>query len=100
MPSPARHARKRDADGDGAAVACLRCTMRRASGRAPLTRRQRRATAGTRPRTGGRWLTGFKDLWLTRPFTGPKRRETRAFPGLAAWLSGHRENDQLIGRLP
>jgi hypothetical protein len=30
-----------------------------------------RTAAGMRPLCGGRWLTGFKDLWLTRPLTAP-----------------------------
>ena len=32
-----------------------------------------------RPRSGGRWLTGFKDLWLTGPLTAPKGQEIWAF---------------------
>ena len=39
----------------------------------------RQATAGMRPPKDGRWLTGFKDLWLTGPLTAPKGRETWAF---------------------
>src|SRR3954464_12499350 len=46
--------------------------MRRAGVRAPL--RGERQPACGRP-GGGRWLTGFKDLWLTGPLTAPKGRE-------------------------
>ena len=49
-----------------------RCTMHRAGARAPSCR-ARTATAGARPRPGGRWLMGFKDLWLTGPLIGPGR---------------------------
>src|SRR5437763_7421889 len=97
MPSPTLRARKQEADGDGAAEACLLGIMRRAGVRAPFARR---ATAGMRPPRGGRWLTGFKDLWLTGPLTAPKRREIRAFhQGRTVLDSGHRERDQLVGHL-
>src|SRR5689334_1354258 len=76
MPSPALRAREQDTDGDGAAEASLRDTMRRAGVRAPV--RGERQPACGRP-GDGRWLTGFKDLWLTGPLTAPKRREIRRF---------------------
>src|SRR5712671_164275 len=97
MPSPALQARMRDADGDGAAESSLLGTMRRAGVRAPFARR---ATTGMRPPPSGRWLTGFKDLWLTGPLTAPKGREIRAFQrGRTTPDSGHRERDQLVGHL-
>ena len=45
----------------------------------PLAEDQERATAGMRPLPGGRWLMGFKDLWLTGPLSASKAREIRAF---------------------
>src|SRR5438552_858280 len=107
MPSPAPRAREQEADGDGAAEQSLLGTMRlgtmrlgtmrRAGVRAPFARR---APAGMRPPPGGRWLTGFKDLWLTGPLKAPKCREMRRFQrGRTPAHSGHRERDQLVGHL-
>jgi hypothetical protein len=65
MPPPAPQARKQDAGGDGAAasVSVAQCIAPAIAHR--LAAGQGQATTGNRPQACGRWLMGFKDLWLT-----------------------------------
>jgi hypothetical protein len=44
-----------------------------------LAESQERATAGMRPLPGGRWLTGFKDLWLTGPLSASEGPAASSF---------------------
>jgi hypothetical protein len=80
MPPPAPQARKQDAGGDGAAA-----SVSIAQSIAPATARhlaagQGQTTAGSRPRFCGRWLTGFKDLWLTGALSRPGRPPLAVIP--------------------